>query len=99
MRLFSVTILAAIAAPLLAAPAAPIAPVAPVSVPKGPAEANCPRTTSHYAGQGSAFRGDRVAPKNLGELPPATGYMAVYRTVNGCEVPMTVVEYRTGRKP
>jgi hypothetical protein len=45
------------------------------------------------------LRGDRIAPRKLTELPPAIGYMAVYRTINGCEVPMTVVEYRTGRKP
>jgi hypothetical protein len=34
--------------------------------------------------------------RKLDELPDATGYMAVYRTVDGCEVPMTVVEYRQG---
>ena len=36
--------------------------------------------------------------KRLDELPPATAYMAVYRTVDGCEIPMTVTEYRTGRR-
>jgi hypothetical protein len=45
------------------------------------------------------YRGERLAPKKLNELPPATGYMAVYRVINGCEVPMTMTEYRTfGRR-
>ena len=61
--------------------------------------ANCPRTTSYFAGTGSIYRGDSVPPKKLTELPPAVGYMAVYRTEDGCEVPMTIVEYRTGRRP
>ena len=59
--------------------------------------ASCPQTTSYYAGTGSAYQGDRMAPKRLTELPPAVGYMAVYRTVDGCEVPLTVVEYRRRR--
>ncbi len=92
MRLFSLMILAAIAAP------SPAAPAAPVTAPTAPAQANCPRTVSHYAGQGSMYRGDRLAPKKLAELPPAIGYMAVYRTVNGYEAPMTVVEYRNDRR-
>ena len=44
---------------------------------------------------------DRNGPtqfKRLDQLPDATAYMAVYRTVDGCEEPMTVVEYRTGRR-
>ena len=56
--------------------------------------ANCPRTTSVYAWQ----RGKSVKPQKLNELPPARGYMAVYRRVGGCEVPMTVTEYRQGRR-
>ena len=46
--------------------------------------------------QASPFnRADPVRPRNLGELPPATGYKAVYRTIDGCEVPLTVVEYQS----
>ena len=89
MRLLSLAILCVIAAPAAAEP---------VKAPKAPEAANCPRTTSHYARDGSAYRGDRVAPKKLTELPPAIGYMAVYRKVNGCEAPMTMVEYRGGRR-
>ena len=89
MRLLSLALLLIIAAPSAAEP---------VKAPKAPEAANCPRTTSHLARDGSAYRGDRVAPKKLNELPPAIGYMAVYRTVNGCEAPMTMVEYRSGRR-
>jgi hypothetical protein len=85
-----------------AAPAGP-ARIDAVQVPPAPkplaeqSPASCPQTTSYFAGTGSAYQGDRMAPKRLTELPPAVGYMAVYRTVDGCEVPMTVVEYRSRR--
>lgn len=52
----------------------------------------CPRTTSHYAWD----EGKPLTPRKLTELPSGKGFMAVYRTVDGCEFPMTVVEYRTG---
>lgn len=89
MRLLSLAILSVIAAP---------AATQPAKTPKAPEAANCPRTTSYYAGTGSLYHGDRITPKKLNELPPAIGYMAVYRKVNGCEAPMTMVEYRGARK-
>lgn len=92
MRVFAILMALAISAPATAAEPA-------VKVPNAQAPSNCPRATSHFAGKGSLYRGDRVVPRKLAELPPAIGYMAVYRTVNGCEVPMTIVEYRTGRRP
>jgi hypothetical protein len=52
----------------------------------------CPRTTSHYAWD----KGKPLTPRKLTELPQGKGFMAVYRTVDGCEFPMTMVEYRTG---
>jgi hypothetical protein len=52
--------------------------------------ASCPPTMSYYAQQ----RGKSLTPRKLTELPPATGYMAVYRTIGGCNAPLTVVEYR-----
>jgi hypothetical protein len=60
--------------------------------------ANCPRTTSYLAGKTGVYRGAPLAPRKLTELPPATGYMAVYRRIDGCEVPLTMVEYRGGRR-
>jgi len=57
-----------------------------------PSNATCPRTTSVYAWQ----RGKSLKPQKLTELPDAKGYMAVYRRVGGCEMPMTVSEYRQG---
>jgi hypothetical protein len=92
MRFLLLAAVAMFAASSGAAPAKP--PQA-----KAPDTANCQRTTSHYARDGSIYRGDRIAPKKLTELPPAIGFMAVYRTVNGCEAPMTMVEYKTGRRP
>lgn len=90
MRLLSLAIFFAITAPAAAEP---------VKAPKAPPTTNCQRTTNHYARDGSIYRGDRITPKKLTELPPGIGYMAVYRTVNGCEAPMTIVEYRSGRRP
>ena len=90
MRLLLLVVAALIAAPSAAAE--------PVKAPPASPKANCPRTTGHYASKDSMYRGDRIAPKNLTELPPGIGFMAVYRTVNGCEAPMTMVEYRTGRR-
>jgi hypothetical protein len=105
MRLAMLLFTLAVAVPAASAgpvPAEALAPAAtlpraanPISLPQAD---NCPRTASHYAGQGSMYRGDPVAPQKLTELPPAVGFMAVYRTVNGCEVPMTIIEYRTGRR-
>ena len=92
MRFLLLTAVAMFAAPSGAAPVQP--PQA-----KTPDTAVCQRTTSHYARDGSLYRGAPIAPKKLTELPPAIGFMAVYRTVNGCEAPMTIVEYRTGRRP
>lgn len=55
-----------------------------------PGSPNCPRATSY-----NAYRdGEPLKPRKLTELPPAQGYMAVYRNIDGCEAPLTVVEYR-----
>jgi hypothetical protein len=56
----------------------------------------CQRTTSHYA---VVDRTKALTPHKLTELPPGKTYMAVYRRIDGCEFPMTMVEYRTqGRR-
>ena len=89
MRLLLLAAVAMLAAPSVAEPA---------KAPKASPAANCQRATNHYARDGSLYRGDRIAPRKLNELPPAIGFMAVYRTVNGCEAPMTMVEYRTGNR-
>jgi hypothetical protein len=69
----------------------------PAAASAAPAEQSrsCPRTTSHYAWDTSK----PLAPHKLTELPPGKAYMAVYRRIDGCEFPMTMVEYRTqGRR-
>ena len=95
-------LLPVLALPLLI-PAATLAetPAAVASSPNSPSffvapGSNCRRTTSHHADQSSAWRDEPVTPKKLTELPPAESYKAVYRTVNGCEEPMTVAEYQRG---
>lgn len=60
---------------------------------------NCRRATSYYADLVSSYRGERVVPRKLTELPSGAAYMAAYRTVDGCEEPLTLTEYRTGRRP
>ena len=60
--------------------------------------AQCQRTTSHLAEKSGLYRGDRLAPRKLTELPPATTYMAVLRHIGGCEAPLTMIEYRNPRK-
>ena len=92
MRILLVAIAAMIAP---ASAAAPPAQAEPTAAQKAPAEC---RTSSVH--QASPFkRGDPVRPQNLGELPPATGYKAVLRTIDGCDAPLTLVEYQrtTGR--
>ena len=58
----------------------------------------CPRTNSYQA----ARLNKPLTPHRLAELPAANEYKAVYRRIDGCEVPM-VVSYGIGasddRKP
>jgi hypothetical protein len=99
MRVSAIVLALAISAPAPAAGPAPAQAAATAQTAASAQKAdNCPRTTSHFAGKGATYQGAPLAPKKLGELPPAVGYMAVYRTVDGCEIPMTVTEYRTGRR-
>ena len=60
--------------------------------------AACPKTTSHVATDKTPYRGERLQPHKLTDLPPATTYMAVYRQIAGCEAPLTMVEYRNPRR-
>lgn len=95
---------------LLLASAAALLPQASAAQPVGPAlapavekprpapDTECRKPTSYKANTDLVWRDEPATPKKLTELPPAQGYMAVYRTVNGCEEPMTLVEYRTGRR-
>ena len=57
----------------------------------------CPPTaSSYYARKIGDYRGPRLTPKKLTELPQATSYMAVLREIGGCDAPLTMVEYRNG---
>ncbi|QNM81769.1 hypothetical protein H8M03_06760 [Sphingomonas sabuli] len=57
----------------------------------------CRKAEAAKAESGPAWRDTPVTPKKLTDLPDANSYMAVFRTVDGCEVPMSVVEYRSGQ--
>jgi hypothetical protein len=61
-------------------------------------KSECSRTTSHLADTNGLYRGQRLAPRKLTELPSATAYMAVYRHIGDCEAPLTMVEYRNPRR-
>jgi hypothetical protein len=89
-----------VAAFAIAAPAASAGPTPAPAVENFGAIAKdaCRKPASYQAGP-SVHRGKPEQPRKLTELPPATAFMAVYRTINGCEEPMTVIEYRTGRRP
>lgn len=93
-------LLASAAALLPQASAAETGPaLAPaVEAPWNTRETNCRNPTSYKAESDLVWRDQPLVPRKLDQLPPGRAYMAVYRTINGCEVPMTVVEYRTGRR-
>jgi hypothetical protein len=87
MRVPAILLALTMAVPAMAADRAPVGgAIAP--------DAHCPRTSSYLADKGAFHRGPPLAPKKLTELPPAIGYMAVYRRIGGCETPLTMVEYR-----
>jgi len=62
---------------------------APVAAPWGPkalADSDCPRSATHPTFE----HGESIKPQKLTELPSANQYLAVYRRINGCEVPLVV---------
>ena len=103
MRIPAIVLAVAISAPAPAAGPAPDQavekPAQNLTAPMSPRPADCPRTARYLAGRGSAYQGAPLTPKKLTELPTATAYMAVARTIDGCDVPLTMTEYRTGRRP
>lgn len=63
----------------------------PVQNPDAHAPSTCPPTSRYEA----ARRGGKLPPSLLNELPAADLYMAVYRKIGGCEVPI-IVRYNVG---
>ena len=85
MRMLVLAALAMTAAPLAAAPAK-------YQVPSVAAKPDhCPRAMSYQAYN----RGKVAKPRKLNELPGAHQFAAVYRVVNGCQVPL-IVRYNIG---
>ncbi|HEY8592162.1 MAG TPA: hypothetical protein VIL42_04760 [Sphingomicrobium sp.] len=70
----------------------------PRSAPPLSKSPECKKTTSYLAEQTGSYRGQRIQPKKLTELPPPTAYMAVHRKIDGCEAPLTMVDYRSPRR-
>ena len=62
------------------------------------AAANCPQTSSYLADAHGVYRDKGLAPKKLNQLPKAVAYMAVYRKIGGCEVPLTLSDYRSPKR-
>jgi hypothetical protein len=91
---------AALAALLIALPSTAVAdpPLQSPQAPDASAASKCPRTTSYLADKSGLYRGQPLKPRKLTELPPATTYMAVYRHIGGCDVPLTMAEYRNPRR-
>jgi hypothetical protein len=54
----------------------------------------CRPTSPYVAQKRGVFRDQRLQPRKLTELPPATTYMAVFRHIGGCEAPLTMSDYR-----
>ena len=88
MRMLLFATLAIIATPLSAEPVTQAKFVQPSPA---PALDNCPRATTYQAYD----RGAVSKPRKLTELPKAHQFAAVYRTVNGCQVPL-IVRYNVG---
>ena len=58
----------------------------------------CRENDAHVAGRVGPAPIEPLRPQKLTKLPPATGYMAVYRHIGGCNAPLTMVEYRNPRR-
>ena len=86
MRVLAVILVLAASAPALAADNGP--------EPGATGGRECSRSTTHFASKSSVYRGQPMRPKTLTELPPGISYMAVLRRIGGCEVPLTMIEYR-----
>ena len=65
---------------------------------QGASNPNCPRTSSYLAEQSGVLRSKPPAPRKLNDLPKGTAFMAVFRHINGCEAPLTMVDYRNSRR-
>ena len=65
----------------------------PVITPGVPKDANSPVTSRYEARE---KKGERLGDRKLSELPPGDLYMAVYRRIDGCEVPI-IAGYGMGR--
>ena len=94
------TLFPALALPLLVSAASTAQPPSavparemPVINPIAQSPISCPPTSRYEA----AKRGGKLGAQKLNELPPADGYKAVLRRIDGCNAPI-VVSYGIGAK-
>jgi len=90
MRLLALALVLSVSTSASAASVSPTRNM-PVINPDGPSSSICPPTSRYEA----ARRGGKLPPSLLTQLPAADMYNAVYRKVDGCEVPM-IVRYDVG---
>jgi hypothetical protein len=88
-----VLLIAALSLVSTAAAAEKVQPVPPASPDASKSPGVCPQSTVQFA----ARPGERAKLRNLTDLPDANMYVAVYRHVGRCEVPI-VVEYGIGSR-
>ena len=58
---------------------------------------SCPPTAAEVVAR-QVENGRSPELHKLTELPPATAYMAVERVIDQCDAPLTMIEYRSGRR-
>lgn len=91
MRVIMALLTLAVSVPAIAA-----APPIPLNKATADPPPVCPQTKPYIAGASSLYRGKRLTPQTLTELPPANFYIAVLRhDANGCEDPI-IVRYKVG---
>jgi hypothetical protein len=91
MRILLIAALSLICEP--AAAAGKVQPSPPASPDASKSPGVCPQSTMQYARK----PGEPLKPQKLTELPDANMYVAVYRHVGRCEVPI-VVKFGVGKR-
>ena len=79
-------------------PNEPVISAVPTIDPDTGQPVKCRNADAQFAGRDGPAPVEPLRPQKLTELPPATGYMAVYRHIGGCNAPLTMVEYRNPRR-
>jgi hypothetical protein len=98
MRLLLLGLSALAFSPAVAGPQQPVMSAPPTIDPATGQPVKCRKPDAQLAGRVGPAPIEPLRPQKLTKLPPATGYMAVYRHIGGCNAPLTMVEYRNLRR-